>query len=180
MSDDKDDGQGLIGWITGLAVALAIAVALLASVFGVMSGASDKPPATLPAAAIAPAVAHSGHAAEPVALAPVAAAGSPAAAKIYFDVNSFATPVDANKLVVDLVAYSKTSANTKLSISGYHDKTGDPAKNQELAKNRAKVVKDLLLSAGVPEDRIMMQKPVETTGDGDNKEARRVEVIAIQ
>ncbi len=83
-------------------------------------------------------------------------------------------------LLTDLVAYSKSSPNTRLSISGFHDKTGDIAKNQELAKNRAKVVKDLLRSAGVPEDRIMMQKPAETAGGSDDKEARRAEVSAAQ
>ena len=34
--------------------------------------------------------------------------------------------------------------------------------------------------AGVPEDRIMMQKPVETTGGGEDREARRVEVSVAQ
>lgn len=92
----------------------------------------------------------------------------------------FSTPVDTNKLLSELVAYSKSSPTAKLSISGFHDKTGDAGKNQELGKNRAKVVKELLLSAGVSEDRVMMQKPTETTGAGDDKEARRVEVSAAQ
>ena len=79
-----------------------------------------------------------------------------------------------------LVVYSRADANAKLSISGFHDKTGNAEANIELAKSRAMGVKNALISAGVPEDRIMMQKPTETTGGGDDKEARRVEVAVAQ
>jgi outer membrane protein OmpA-like peptidoglycan-associated protein len=142
------------------------------------AGSAAVPAAATTAATPPAVVSPAAQAAAPTSAA--AAMTAPSPAKVYFEVNSFATPVDTNKRLSDLVTYSKSSSNSKLSISGFHDKTGDAAKNQELAKNRAKVVKDLLLSAGVPEDRIMMQKPTETTGGGDDKEARRVEVSAAQ
>jgi K(+)-stimulated pyrophosphate-energized sodium pump len=41
-------------------------------------------------------------------------------------------------------------------------------------------VREVLRSAGVPEDRIMMDKPVDTTGSADDKEARRVDVFVKQ
>ncbi len=139
--------------------------------------------ASATAAAPATAAASAATAAAPAAAAAASTAsvqGNPDTVKIYFEVGSFAAPAETNKLVEGIVTYSKSSPNTKLGISGYHDKSGDPEKNLELAKNRAKIVKEMLLSAGVPEDRIMMQKPVETAGGTDPKEARRVEVYAAQ
>jgi K(+)-stimulated pyrophosphate-energized sodium pump len=109
-----------------------------------------------------------------------AAMSKPAAAKLFFDSGKVDLPADASKIIADVVSYAKSGPNTKVSISGFHDATGDLATNQELAKNRAKVVRDLLTSAGVPEDRIMLQKPEQTTGSGDLKDARRVEVSAVQ
>ncbi len=136
-------------------------------------------PAVVPAAAMvaaAPAVA-----AAVSAPAAKVELGNKDTVKVYFDVNKFAPPNDVAQLLDGLVTYSRSSPNTKLQISGFHDKTGDAAKNAELAKARAMGVKDALISAGVPEDRIMMQKPTEMTGDkADDKEARRVEVSAAQ
>ena len=53
---------------------------------------------------------------------------------------------------------------------------GDVEKNLELAKERAKAVREALKAAGVAEDRINMKPPVSITGSGDNAEARRVEL----
>ena len=164
MSDEQDDNHGMVGWIIGIAVTIAIAVSILTGILAANESSgkkSDTASTTTTAAAAAP-------------------TGLPATFKVHFQSNSFATPEDTNKDLAGLIAYSKSSASAKLSISGFHDKTGDPAKNEDLAKNRAKIVKDLLLAAGVPEDRIIMQKPVETTGGIDDKEARRVEVSAVQ
>ncbi|MCY1562671.1 hypothetical protein D9M68_1001080 [compost metagenome] len=62
-------------------------------------------------------------------------------------------------------------------LSGFHDATGDPAFNAELAKQRAIVVRDALVGAGVAEARMELKKPEQTTGTGNNAEARRVEVM---
>ncbi len=61
-------------------------------------------------------------------------------------------------------------------ISGFTDASGDPALNEELAKQRALAVRDALKLAGVPEDKIELQKPEQLTGSGRAAEARRVEV----
>jgi K(+)-stimulated pyrophosphate-energized sodium pump len=61
-------------------------------------------------------------------------------------------------------------------ISGFHDSTGDPAKNEELAKQRAFAVRDALKALGVAEDKVELKKPEVLTGSGSNAEARRVEV----
>jgi outer membrane protein OmpA-like peptidoglycan-associated protein len=64
----------------------------------------------------------------------------------------------------------------KAVVSGYHDTTGDAAKNAELAKKRAETVRDVLVGLGVAADKIDLQKPEETTGSGSDANARRVEV----
>ena len=67
------------------------------------------------------------------------------------------------------------AAGKKVVVSGYHDATGDPAKNAELAKQRAFAARDALKAAGVAEDKIELKKP-EQINAGAASEARRVEV----
>ena len=54
-----------------------------------------------------------------------------------------------------------------------------PAINEELAKKRAQTVQQLLVSLGVPADKVDLQKPAVTTGSGSNAQARRVEVKLV-
>ncbi|HEY5971480.1 MAG TPA: OmpA family protein, partial [Pseudoxanthomonas sp.] len=61
-------------------------------------------------------------------------------------------------------------------VSGFHDPSGDPAANEELAKQRALAVQQWLVANGIAEERIELSKPAVTTGDGNAEEARRVEV----
>ena len=68
------------------------------------------------------------------------------------------------------------AAGKKAVISGYHDTTGDPAKNEELSKQRAFAVRDALAALGIGEDKMELRKPADTTASGSNAEARRVEV----
>jgi outer membrane protein OmpA-like peptidoglycan-associated protein len=64
----------------------------------------------------------------------------------------------------------------KAEISGFHDTTGDAAQNEQLAKKRAEMVRDVLTGLGVPADKVTLQKPAVTTGSGSDASARRVEV----
>jgi len=64
----------------------------------------------------------------------------------------------------------------KAVLSGYTDASGDPAKNEELAKQRAFAVRDALKALGVADDKIELKKPEQLTGGGPADEARRVEV----
>ncbi|MDO8903476.1 OmpA family protein [Hydrogenophaga sp.] len=75
----------------------------------------------------------------------------------------------------DAIAAAK--AGKRLVISGFHDSTGDPAFNIELAKRRAMAVRDALVGAGVAESSVELNRPEETTGSGNLAEARRVEVV---
>lgn len=46
----------------------------------------------------------------------------------------------------------------------------------EVAKNHALSVRDTLVAAGVPTERVLMRRPAVTLGGSDAAEARRVEV----
>ena len=105
--------------------------------------------------------------------------GSPTA-KLYFASGKAEVPGDGGAAIQAVVDFIKDNAKAKIAVSGFHDATGDKATNEELAKNRAVAVRDVLKAAGIGEDRIELRKPAETTGSGDNKEARRVEVSVVK
>jgi uncharacterized protein YidB (DUF937 family)/outer membrane protein OmpA-like peptidoglycan-associated protein len=96
--------------------------------------------------------------------------------KIYFASGKIDVPADTAEKIKPIIEYVKANAGTKAALSGFHDPTGDKAQNEELAKNRAKMVREMVRSAGLMEDQILMAKPEQTAGSGDNQEARRVEV----
>ena len=68
------------------------------------------------------------------------------------------------------------AAGKKVVVSGFHDASGDPAKNEELSKKRAFAVRDALAALGIAQDKIELKKPENTTAEGPAAEARRVEV----
>ncbi|MBN8212368.1 MAG: sodium-translocating pyrophosphatase [Xanthomonadales bacterium] len=110
-----------------------------------------------------------------------AAAAAPASdasrmAKIYFASGSAALPADAAATLERVLMTLKGSNEAKVTISGYHDMSGDPAKNAELSKERAQAVQKALVDAGIAEDRIELQKPQATGEGGSADEARRVEI----
>lgn len=168
-----------------MAVGLAIGVAIQ-KVRG--SGAKAAPaavaaatPGDASAGAANGAAASTPPAAAPEAAAP--AAGSDDASvvvengvvKFYFASGKSDLAPGAVEALADAIAAGK--AGQKLVISGFHDSTGDPAKNAELAKQRALAVRDALKAAGVAESGIELKKPETATGSGNNAEARRVEVV---
>jgi cytochrome c oxidase subunit II len=122
--------------------------------------------------------------AETATAAPAAAASASAAAnataglpaKLYFAIGKQEIDGEAKKVLDDVVALLKGEAASKVALTGYTDKTGNLEKNLELAKERAKAVREALKAAGIAEDRIEMKKPESVTGAADNKEARRVEI----
>jgi outer membrane protein OmpA-like peptidoglycan-associated protein len=100
-------------------------------------------------------------------------------AKVYFETGKADLPADGLTTLQSIVDFAKANSAAKVAVSGFHDPTGSQAVNEELAKNRAKAIREALKAAGVAEDRIEMRKPQATTGTGDNREARRVEVSVI-
>jgi outer membrane protein OmpA-like peptidoglycan-associated protein len=76
-----------------------------------------------------------------------------------------------------LAAVVKAVIAGKLAvISGFHDASGDPEKNAELAKQRALAVRAVLMAQGVTEDKVELKKPEQALASGPAEEARRVDV----
>ncbi|MGH8728798.1 MAG: cytochrome c oxidase subunit II [Burkholderiales bacterium] len=126
--------------------------------------AAETPPAAPPAEAA------------PVTAAPAAPQSDSMPATIFFEVGKSTMPADAKDAIAGAVEYLKAQAGAKVEITGYTDKTGNADKNIELAKERAKAVREALKAAGVSEDRMIMKPPASITGSGSDREARRVEI----
>lgn len=179
-SQDNDQDIRVVAAVLISAILLAVGLAVGIGIHKARGGAGAK--AAAPAAAVE---------AAPAAPAADAAAAAPAAApvgddasvvvdngvvKFYFASGKADLATGAVEALGDAVAAAKSGK--KLVISGFHDTTGDPAKNAELAKQRAFAVRDALKGAGVDEASLELKKPEETAaGAGSNAEARRVEVM---
>jgi outer membrane protein OmpA-like peptidoglycan-associated protein len=158
--------SGLMRWLPWI-----IAAAVLLLLWNMFSGRKAPEPAPMP---------------KPAASAPAAAPAAPAPAmaafpaKVYFDVGSAVVGADGAKAIAAAADAAKKDG-LKVAITGYTDKTGDTAKNEELAKARAKAVRDALVAAGVAEAGIEMRAPlfVEVGAGGSDAEARRVEISKL-
>jgi K(+)-stimulated pyrophosphate-energized sodium pump len=131
-----------------------------------------------PKAAAAPAAVEATVAATAAAAMQALPAGdvTKASMKFTFDVGSAALDPTASALVSHFVAAAAARSDAKVVISGFHDASGDPAKNAELAKQRAFAVRDALKAAGIADDRLVLEKPQELVGGADPAQARRVDV----
>jgi photosynthetic reaction center cytochrome c subunit len=97
---------------------------------------------------------------------------------VYFGVASTALHEGTPRVLAVLVEKLKASPAAKATISGYHSATGDAAQNHDLARNRAVAVRDALKSAGIAEDRVVLEKPLAEQANvvGEDPRARRVEI----
>ncbi|WAC64961.1 OmpA family protein [Pseudoxanthomonas sp. SL93] len=117
-------------------------------------------------------------AAAPHASAPIAAGELLDArlAKVYFDTSSAVVPADTSARMASVLGTLHADPDVVAHVSGYHDASGDLAANQELAKQRAQAIQQWLVVNGVDAERITLEKPVQTEGNGSADAARRVEV----
>lgn len=97
---------------------------------------------------------------------------------VFFAVGSPAVPGDLPAALQPLAAELKSNARASASISGYHSATGDATANHELARTRATNVRDALVAAGVPAQKLVLEKPLAEQANvaGEDPKARRVEV----
>jgi len=147
------------------AVIIAIVVLLVGSVVGIGIQRAGAPKAAQPAAA-APAAT--------VVVQDASVVVENGVVKFYFATGKADLATGALEALAEAIEAAK--GGKKLVVSGFHDATGSAAANAELAKQRALVVRDALVGAGVAEAALELKKPEETTGSGSAAEARRVEV----
>lgn len=174
-SQDNDQENRVVAVVVIAAILLAVGTAIGFGIHKARGGARTEA-----AAPAAPAVEMAAVPAE----APAAAASAADDASVVVEAGvvkfyfaSGKSDLAAGALDALKEAIAAAQAGKKLVISGFHDSTGDPAKNAELAKLRAFAVRDALKGAGVAETSLELKKPEQTAGDGSNAEARRVEVV---
>ncbi|HRL67977.1 MAG TPA: OmpA family protein [Ottowia sp.] len=184
--DDDQQSQGVVWAVLIGVVLLAVSLAIGMGLYRTSRGAATAPAAATTGAPMAPApVSGSGGGFSPGVAAAGAGSGAAVAdgpsikvedgvVKFYFASGSDELARGAAEALGDVVR--GVAAGKKAVISGFHDVTGDPAKNEELAKQRALRVRDALTALGIGEDKLDLRKPAVTTADGSNAEARRVEV----
>jgi len=152
MSDANDDAQTYALGAIAAVVALVIAGVLTLAIS--RSGPPKAPAA--PASAAAPAEA--------------------ALPRVYFEVDSDALPADAMDVLNRVAEAARANPGAAVLISGFHDASGNPEHNADLAKRRAQAVRHALEANGVPAPQLVLDKPQQTLGGGDPREARRVEL----
>jgi K(+)-stimulated pyrophosphate-energized sodium pump len=135
----------------------------------------ETPPAVTAPAATAPATPAAAIASGAVTAAEAAAVKvENGVVKFYFANASAEVAPNAKEALGDVI--KAVQSGSTVLVSGYHDASGDPARNAELAKQRAMAVSDALKAAGAPADKIELAKPEQSQADGPPSEARRVEV----
>ena len=91
----------------------------------------------------------------------------------YFATGKTDVAADADGKLATIVDGVK--AGKKAIVSGYVDATGSAAANEEISKQRAFAVRDLIKSLGVADEQIDLRKP-DNIQAGTGAQARRVEV----
>lgn len=186
MSEQREEERGVV-WavligVVLLAIGLAVGMGLYRTGKGVAPAAASSA-ANANANASAGGTAAGGAAGAPANTAAMTSGevGDGAAirvengvVKFYFASGSAELAPGAADALGDIV--KGVAAGQKAVISGFHDTTGDPASNEELAKQRALAVRNALAALGIGDDKLELRKPVATAADGANAQARRVEV----
>lgn len=178
-TQDDDEQLGVVTAVLIGAILLAVGLAVGIGLYRTGQGAGPDGGSPVTAAAVVNGATTFGSANSQEA--PAAGVGDAASVRVEGDVVKFyfasgkteiaAGAAEALSEVVKGVAVGK-----KAVISGFHDTTGDPALNEELARLRAFAVRDALMALGIGEDKLELKKPEVGTASGTNAEARRVEV----
>ena len=156
MNDQNDESQNYALMVLAGLIALVIAGVLMLAARSGHGGTAKGPSATTTAVA-------------------AAIAGEPEG-RVFFASGSDALPADSSEVLVKVADAARAATGKVVLISGFHDASGDPAHNADLALRRARAVQHALEANGVAADHLILDKPSVTTGDGDAREARRVEL----
>jgi OmpA-OmpF porin, OOP family len=94
-----------------------------------------------------------------------------AAKNVFFATGSFKLLPKSFKALNEVSELLKSDETLMIDVDGHTDSQGDDAKNQTLSDNRAKAVKDYLVSKGIAEDRLKSTGYGETKPVADNTSA---------
>lgn len=105
---------------------------------------------------------------------------------IFFDTGKSQLKAGAKNTLTKIAAQLRTSESVRISVEGHTDDVGSEASNMELSEKRAQAVRDVLVNAGVPAERITSSGKGEAEPIATNKTAagrqqnRRVELVITQ
>jgi outer membrane protein OmpA-like peptidoglycan-associated protein len=105
---------------------------------------------------------------------------------VFFDSGKTALKKGAQSTLTRIADQLKGDSAVKVTVEGHTDNVGTPAKNQTLSEKRAEAVRDFLVSAGVPSDRVTAVGKGDTQPVATNKTAagrqqnRRVELVIAE
>lgn len=181
---DGETPKGGMGWLPWLLLLLLLAALLFFGLRYCSKQEADVAPATGEPAISETAAPADGTAGTATAAAIPKGAGVVAEERagkpmltVYFDTGKSEVSNDLTTAAASVKAYVDGNPGATLAVSGYNDPTGNAAANAELSKNRAQSVKAALERLGFAADKVVLEKPAETTTTGtDNAAARRVEV----
>jgi len=146
-----------------------IVALLIVPIIAAIHGGKPAPAAAAPAAPVVVEIAA-------VAVPIVVVVGVPN--RVHFNTGSDDIAVSGKRILDGYARALKANPDAKVELSGYADPTGDAAKNLELAKARATIVRDALVADGIASERIALVKPTDViVGQGSDADARRVDII---
>ena len=73
---------------------------------------------------------------------------------VFFDTGKSTLRPESNKALDELAAFMSHKKTMKIEIGGHSDNVGDKAANEKLSADRAKAVKNYLISKGISADRV--------------------------
>lgn len=181
----SQDDEVQQGWVLAVVLGLTSAVVALVLAVAIVQarGASGLAPA---AASSAPAASPASAPAASVVPVPPEVPATPARddagsvkverdlVKFYFASGQSDLAEGAADALVGLVRAS--GRGSQFVVSGFHDASGDPVRNAELARRRALSVRDALVRLGVPQQQIELRKPESVAAAATDPESRRVEI----
>lgn len=180
---DDDDRGGGFGWLPWLLLALLVLALLF---FGLRyCSKQEAPVASVESDTVVSETVEPAADAVPGPAAPIPAGAGVIAAEregqpmltVYFDTGKSEVSNDLSAAATGVKAYLDGNPTATLAVSGYNDPSGNAAANAELSKQRAQSVKAALERLGIAADRVVLEKPAETTTTNvDAEAARRVEV----
>lgn len=171
--DSKDGDHDVFVALMTVSV-LAIASVLLVFGIGIQKVRSQIDTSPLASAAAAVAAAPAAESPRPSLAGDASVVVEGGVVKFYFASGKADLAEGALGALVEAIEAARSGK--RLVLSGFHDATGNPAANAELAKQRALAVRDALVGAGVAESSLGLMRPTQTEGGANLAQARRVEV----
>jgi len=105
---------------------------------------------------------------------------------VFFDVGKSTLKKGAQATLNRIAEQLKLNPDIKVVVEGHTDSTGTAEKNQQLSEKRAQAVRDFLVNAGVPADRVTAvgrgeDQPIATNKTAAGRQQnRRVELVITE